>query len=135
MSDSGLTIIAVVAAFAAAAVLVRVAHALVHRALDATDVVSAESRQALHARATRLIGALRLMAFGVAALASVSFALGRFGVAEPRWDPRIAARWLRTHGVNLVVILLGASIVIRAGNLAIEHLQPDAAYRNFLFLL
>ena len=83
MSDSTFTILAVVAAFALAALLVRVAHAVVHRALDAMDVVSPESRKALHARATRLIGALRLLAFGVAALASVSFALARFGITNP----------------------------------------------------
>jgi small conductance mechanosensitive channel len=121
-SDSEVTVIAIVAAFVAAAVLVRVAHAVVHRGLDAMEV-SVESRKALHLRATRLIGALRLLAFTVAALASVSLALARFGITEPRWDPRVFGEWLVSHGLNLVIIVIGSSIVLRAANLLIEHLQ------------
>ena len=87
------------------------------------DVVSAESRRALHERATRLIRSLRLLAFGVAALGSISLALARFGITEPTWEPQVVGRWVLTHGVNLVIILVGAAIVIRAANLAIENLQ------------
>ena len=76
---------AVVAVFLLAAVLVRVAHALIHRLLDRLDIVSAENRAAVHARGEQLIRALTLLAYGVAALASISFALERFGVGEPRW--------------------------------------------------
>ena len=122
ISDSGFTILAIVAAFIVAAVLVRAARGVVHRALDAMEV-SADSRRALHIRATRLIDALRLLAFAVAALASVSLALARFGVTEPRWDPRVIVEWLLTHGVNLVVIVIGAAIVLRTGNLLIDSVQ------------
>ena len=101
----------------------RVAHAVVHRLLDALDIVSAENRAAVHARARQLIRALTLLAYGVAALASISLALARFGVDEPRWNPRLLGHWVLTHGVNIVIILVGACIVIRAANLAIEHLQ------------
>ena len=62
MPEYAFTVLVIVAAFAAAAIVVAVAHAIVHRALDAMDVVSAESRKALHDRATRLIrrsGSLR----------------------------------------------------------------------------
>jgi len=117
------TIAVVVVAFALAAVAARVAHAIVHRVLDSLDIVSGENRAAVHARALRLTHALTLLAYGIAALASVSLALGWLGVGEPRWDPRMAARWFVQHGVNLIVIVVGAAVVVRAANLAIEHLQ------------
>lgn len=117
------TIGAVVVAFVVAAILVRVAHAIIHRLLDALDIVGSENRAAVHARARQLIRALTVLAYGVAALASISLALERFGLSEPRWDPRLAARWAATHGVNVVVIITGSFIVVRAANLAIEHLQ------------
>jgi small conductance mechanosensitive channel len=123
MSGDLLTILAIVAAFGAAALVVAGSHADVHRMLDRRDVVSAESRRALHERATRLIRSLRLLAFGVAALGSISLALARFGITEPTWEPQVVGRWVLTHGVNLVIILVGAAIVIRAANLAIENLQ------------
>jgi moderate conductance mechanosensitive channel len=114
---------AVVIAFLVAALLVRLAHAVIHRLLDHLDIVSAENRAAVHARGQQLIRALMLLAYGVAALASVSFALARFGVGEPRWNPRAAAQWLLGHGINVAVIVIGAFIVVRAANLAIVHLQ------------
>ena len=117
------TVVAVVVAFIVAALVVRAAHAIVHRLLDALEMVGAENRAAVHARAQQLIRALTLLAYGVAALASVSLALSRFGLTEPRWDPREVARWSATHGINVIIIAVGAFIVIRSANLAIEHLQ------------
>jgi len=117
------TVVAVVVAFAVAALVVRVAHAIIHRLLDALEMVGAENRAAVHARARQLIRALTLLAYGVAALASVSLALSRFGLSEPRWDPREVARWSATHGINVIIIAAGAFIVVRAANLVIEHLQ------------
>jgi small conductance mechanosensitive channel len=117
------TVAAVVIAFIVAAIVVRVAHALIHRFLSALEIVGAENRAAVHARARQLIRALTLLAYGVAVLASVSLALSRFGLAEPRWDPREVARWSATHGINVIIIVAGAFIVVRAANLAIEHLQ------------
>src|SRR5437899_3660088 len=117
------TVVAVVVAFVVAAFVVRAAHAIVHRILDALDTVGAENRAAVHARAQQLIRALTLLAYAVAALASVSLALSRFGLTGPRWDPREVARWSATHGINVVIIAAGAFIVIRAANLVIEHLQ------------
>lgn len=114
---------AFVLAFLAAAILVRIAHRAVHRLLDALDIVGTENRAAVHSRANQLIRALTLLAYGVAALASISFALERFGVAEAQWTPRQLLYWGLTHGINVLVILTGAFIVIRAANLAIEHLQ------------
>jgi small conductance mechanosensitive channel len=53
----------------------------------------------------------------------VSLAFSRFGVSEPRWDLQLFGRWFLTHGVNVVVIVVGATIVARAAGLAIAHLQ------------
>jgi small conductance mechanosensitive channel len=124
------TIAVAVFVFVAAALIVRVLHAIVHRALNALDIVGAENRAAVHARAKQLIRALTVLAYGGAALAVISLALNRLGVEEPRWDPRLLGHWLLTHGVNLVIIGVGAFIVIRAANLAIEHLQFKLARRH-----
>src|SRR5438874_11859662 len=104
---------AVVLAFIAAAIVVRIAHGFIHRFLGALDIVGTEDRAMVHARAKQLIQALTFLAYGVAAIASLSFALSRFDIAEPRWDPRLVARWSATHGVNLVLIVLGGFIIIR----------------------
>jgi small conductance mechanosensitive channel len=124
------TIGAVVLAFVVAAIVVRVAHVIVHRVLGALDIVSAENRAAVQQRARQLIRALTFLAYGVAALAVISLALTRFGVYEPKWDPRYLGHWLLTHGVNLVIIAAGAFIVVRAANLAIEHLQFKLGRRH-----
>ena len=124
------TILAVLFAFVAAAVIVRVAHAIVHRLLNALDIVGSENRAAVHARARQLIRALTLLAYGIAAVASVSLAFQRFGVTEPVWNPRELMQWTIAHGLAVLVILAGAFIVIRAGNLAIEHLQYKLARRH-----
>ena len=121
---------AIVLAFVAAAVVVRVAHAIIHRLLNALEIVGAENREAVHARAQQLTRALTVLAYGVAALAAVTLALSRLGINEPRWDPRLLGGWLLTHGVNLLIIAVGAFIVMRAANLAIDHLQFKLARRH-----
>ena len=118
-----ITLGVVVLAFVTAAVAVRIAHTVIHRLLDALDVVGPENRAVLHARGQRLIRALTFLAYGVAAIASVSLALDRFGINEPAWQPRALLHWSVTHGANLVVIIVGAFIVVRAANIAIAHLQ------------
>ena len=80
---------AVVLAFVLAAVVARIARAVIHRLLDALEIVGAENRAAVHARARQLIRALTVLAYGVAGLASISLALERFGVNEPQWNPRL----------------------------------------------
>ncbi len=124
------TAAAVVIAFLAASVLARVAHAVIHRLLDRLDIVSVENRAAVHALGQQLIRALTLLAYAVAALVSVSLALARFGIGEPRWDPRLVARWGLVHGINVVIIIAGAFIVVRAANLAIVHLQHKLGRRH-----
>jgi moderate conductance mechanosensitive channel len=120
----------VVLAFVAAAVLVRVANRIVQRMLGALEIVGVENRDAVHARARQLTRALTLLAYGVAALASISLGLDRFGVSEPQWNPRQLLHWGLTHGINMLLILLGAFIVVRAANLAIEHLQFKLSRRH-----
>lgn len=129
--DVRLTTIGVILlAFLAAGLLVRAAHALVHRLLTRLDI-GGENRAALHARAQQLLRALTLLAFGVAALAILPLLLAQFGIgADERWDPRILVRWVLVHGINVVVIVVGAFIVVRAANLAIEHLQQQLGRRQ-----
>lgn len=130
MPPYALTLAAVLVAFAAAALVVSVVGRLVHRSVGGLDIVSAEDRAALQKRAARLVGSLRLLVFAVAALASVSFALDRFGFAGQDWDLRAWLRWGMTRGVNLVVIVVGAAVVLRAANLAIAQLQQRLSMRN-----
>jgi small conductance mechanosensitive channel len=131
MTDSRyVTIAAIVIAFLIASVVVRLLHALVRRMLDGLDIVSAENRAAVQARGRQLIGALTLLAYGVAAVASISLALGRLEIDEPRWDPRALAHWFLTHGVNLAIIVVGAYVVVRAANVAVEHLQYKLGRRH-----
>jgi moderate conductance mechanosensitive channel len=124
------TAAAVVVAFVLAAVVVRVAHAIVHRLLDWLDIVGVEQRAAMHARARQLIRALTILAYGIAALASVSLALSRFGISEARWDPRRVAEWAATHGINVIIIIAGAFVTVRAADFAIDHLQYKLARRH-----
>ncbi len=124
------TAVAIVLAFVVAAVVVRVAHAIIRRLLNALDIVDPENRAAVDQRAKQLVRALTLLAYGVAALASVSLGLTRLGINEARWDPRSAARWLSTHGINALVILAGSFVAVRAANLVIGHLQFKIARRH-----
>src|SRR5438128_6563272 len=114
---------AVILIFVLAALVVSVARLVIRRLLGGLDIVSAGNRAAVQARARQLGRALTLLAYGIAALASVSLALSRVGIGEPRWNLREVGRWLTTHGINVVVIVAGAWVVVRAANLAIEHLQ------------
>jgi small-conductance mechanosensitive channel len=124
------TVGAVGLAFILAGVVARVARSVIHRLLEALDIGAAENRALVHARARQLTRALTMLAYGVAALASVSLALERFGVNEPQWNPRLLGHWALTHGVNLVIIFVAAFIVIRAANLAIDHFQFKLARRH-----
>jgi small conductance mechanosensitive channel len=121
---------AVLVAFAVAAVLVRVAQAIVQRTLGALEILESENREAMQAHAKQLMRALTVLAYSVAALASISLALERFGLSEPRWRPQELLHWALTHGVNMLVIFMGAFVVIRVANLAIGRLQYRLARRH-----
>lgn len=124
------TLAAVLLAFVVAAIVVRVGHAVIRRVLDALDIVGPENRAAVDKRARQLERALTILGYGVALLATLSLALSRFGVGDADWDPRRMGRWVATHGVNLVIIIAGSFFVVRAANLAIEHLQFKLARRH-----
>jgi len=124
------TIATVLGVFIAAWVIARIVRVIVQRVLSRLEVVDAENRAAIHARGKQLIRALGLLAYGVAALASISLALERFDIAEPEWHPRQLLHWAMTHGVNIVVIAVGAFVVVRVANLAIEYLQVNLARRH-----
>ena len=116
-------VVAVLVAFLAAAVVVRIARSIIRRLLGRLEIVGAENREAVHARANQLQSALTFLVYGVAAVASISIALARFGVQGAEWDLRVAVHWGLTHGINVPIIIVGAFIVVRVANLAIDHLQ------------
>ena len=120
----------VVLAFVAATVVVRLSRALLRRALNRLEVIGPDDRAALDSRARLLTRALTLLAYGVAAVVSISYGLSRFGIGEPQSDPRLVLRWMLGHGANLVIILVGASVVIHAVDLLIAHLQHKLARRQ-----
>jgi moderate conductance mechanosensitive channel len=123
------TVGAVVLAFAAAAILAKLATVVVQRMLGALEF-GAENRAAVEARGRQLTRALTVVAYGVAALASISLALERFGIQETSWNPRRFARWGETHGVHFVLTIVGAFIVIRASSLGIHYLQHRLGRRH-----
>jgi moderate conductance mechanosensitive channel len=123
------TVGGVILAFVIAAAFAWIANVLIHRVLAALDVTP-EQRSAMKARAKQLTRALSLLAYGVAALVSISLALERFGVNEPDWNPRFLRHWALTHGVNIVIIFAGAFIVIRTANLVIDQFQYKLSKRH-----
>src|SRR4030095_17166187 len=92
--------------------------------------VDAANQEAVHARARQLVRALTFLAYGIAALASVSIALNRFGINDAGWDPKTLGRWFARHGINAVLIVAGSFAVIRAANLIIEHMQFKLSRRR-----
>jgi len=131
MHDARFVLIgAIVLAFGLAAIAISLVRSMLHRAIEALEIGERERREAVHARARQLVGALTLVAYGVAAIASVSLTLARLGVGGIRWDPRVLGRWVLLHGVNAGIIFVGAYVVIRVANLAIEHLQYKLGRRH-----
>src|SRR5262249_50273231 len=93
------TIATAVLVFIVATVLVRIARLIVARVLGALETVGQETRAAVPARARQLTRALTVLAYGVAALASISLVLERVGMSEPQWNPRSLLHWLFGHGI------------------------------------
>jgi len=77
---------AVLVAFLCAAALVWLAGRLVHRVVARLDIDN-DQKAAIQERARRVMRALTLLAYAVAAVASVSLALRTFGVRGPWWSP------------------------------------------------
>jgi moderate conductance mechanosensitive channel len=119
----------VVLIFALAAFAVRALRSVLRGTIDALDALNDESRAAMHARAGKLVNALAALAYGVAAVLSVSVALARLSMGE-RWDPRQIERGLVVRGINIVVIIIVAFVVVRAAHLAIARIQYSVGRRN-----
>jgi len=124
------TVVAVVLAFVLAALAVRAARRVVRRVLRSSETVGPDHRAASEARARQLTRALTLLAYGVAAVAGISLALSRFGVGDPSLDLRVITRWTISHGVNAIVIIIGAYVVVHAANLLIAQLQHKLGRRQ-----
>jgi moderate conductance mechanosensitive channel len=116
-----------VVAFILAALVVWWGRRFVARSLATLEVVSGENRQAIQRRARQAVVALAVAAFGVAGIATLSLSLARAGFDVPDWTPHQIVSWLLSRGVHVLIILAGASITLRAANLAIEHLKFRAA--------
>ena len=130
MSDTTLTIVDIVLAFVAAAVIARVFRAVIQRKLRTLDIASAEGRAALQGRARRLIQTLTWLAFGIAGLVAASLLLRRFGISAPLVNPIEIRDWTFSHGVRMALIVVGAMVVTRIAHFMIEHLQHRLGQRH-----
>jgi small-conductance mechanosensitive channel len=66
----------------------------------------------------------------IVARAAIALVLEQFGVQEPQWNPRLVLEWALTHGLTVLVILIGAVLVTRAAGLAISQLQIGLTRRH-----
>jgi small conductance mechanosensitive channel len=130
MLPSTITILDIVLAFAAAAVVARLLHALVQRRIHELEIVSVENRAALQKRAAQLVRLLTALAFGAAAVVALSLLMAHFGITDQPFSPRRLRDWVMTSGLTIVLIIVGAMVVIRAAHLAIEHLQHKLGHRH-----
>ena len=130
MPSPYITLTVIVLLFVAAMVVVRVARGIVHRVLGGLEQAGAESRAAVHARGRRLVSALAFLVYAVAAAASVSLGLSELGLGSGTWNLQTLGGWFLTHGVNVIAIVLGATFVVRVGNLALEHFQHRLAHER-----
>jgi small conductance mechanosensitive channel len=122
-STPAITVVAVLAAFAVAALVAAALRGIVLRRVGAAELVSAERRAALQARAARLMRLVTVVAFGLAGLVALSLILQRLNIAAPVWTPRQIRDWMTTSGVRMVLIVIGAILAVRLAHLAIEQLE------------
>jgi moderate conductance mechanosensitive channel len=125
-----LIVLAVIAAFLVAGALVLAGRRLLERRLAQLVIVSEANRLAVQARAKQVVGAIKVVAFGLAAVCSIALALARLGWTVPEWRPRELLQWGLVRGIHIIAIVAGAYIVIRAAHLTVEHLQFKVASRG-----
>jgi moderate conductance mechanosensitive channel len=123
MSTIYVNLFAIPLLFGIAFLLVRMTRTLLFRLVDIREAIGTEHHEIVQARARRLVGLLAFLAYALAAAASVSLILSASGVQGMRWDLENLGDWFLVHGVRIIVILLGAMFVTRAGTLAIVYLQ------------
>jgi len=119
----------VVLIFALAAFAVRALRSVLRRTIDTLDALNDENRAAMHARADKLVNAFAVLAYGIAAVLSVSVAVARLSMGA-RWDPRQIERSFVVRGINIVVIIIVAFVVVRAAHLAIARIQYSVGRRD-----
>jgi len=119
--------LAIAVVFLLAAAAVWLGRRLLTRSVAGLDLVSAENRAMVEARARQVINALTFVAYGAAAVASVSWALSEIGVGAPAWRPRDLAMWAMTHGLRIAAVVAGAFITLRTTHLVIAQLEYKAA--------
>jgi moderate conductance mechanosensitive channel len=119
----------IVLIFGLSAFAVRALRSVLRRTIDALDTGSDENRAAVHARAGQLVNALAVLVYGIATIASLSVALSRLSVAE-RWSPRQIERGFIVRGINVVIIVFVAIVIVRAAHLAIARLQYSVGRRG-----
>jgi small conductance mechanosensitive channel len=56
--------------------------------------------------------------------------MAHFGVTDRPFSPRRLSDWMMTKGVTIVLIVAGATVIVRAAHLAIEHLQHRLGHRH-----
>ncbi len=119
MSTPYQTPLTILLLFAAATGIVLLVRLVTRRLLGTMEAVSHDHRLELKRRARRLVGLIAFLSFALASAASISVAMSGSG----GWSLRTLGDWFSTHGANIVAILLGAVIVLRVANLAIEQFQ------------
>lgn len=122
LSSAFVTALGIGLAFALAALIIWGARRVVNRSVAKLEA-AAEHHEIAKTRGRQVMGALKLLAFGVAAVASISFAAAAVGFTVPHWTPREISDWLLTHGIRVAAIVVAAYMTIRAANLAIEHFR------------
>jgi small conductance mechanosensitive channel len=115
-----------VLAFLVAAIVFWLGRRAVYRGLVGVDTAFDENRALLQKRARQLVLAVAVLAFGAAAIASLSLVLSLLGIDVPEWSPRQVMSWVLSHGIRTLVIIAGAFITLRLATLAIERFQQRA---------
>lgn len=114
---------AALAAFLLAGLAVGLGRRFINRAFARLDVRADEGRALLQARARQLVTALAVVAFGIAAVATLALVLSLLRVDIPDWTPRQVLGWTLSHGLRALIVLVLAYGALRASGLAIDRFQ------------
>jgi small conductance mechanosensitive channel len=118
--------LAATVAFLLAGAVVLLGRRFVNRSLAALGLMSPDSRAAVQARARQVVWALAVVAFGVAAVTTLSLALSKAGFEVPEWTPRQVVSWMMSRGIHVLIIVAGAYITLRGGHLSVEYFKYRA---------
>ena len=119
----------IVLIFLVATLIVRVARAVVQERVDRT-AAGPDDRTALQERVVILTRALALLIYGVAAIAGVALAVWRYAPGETSRSLQMLTAGLVSRGLNAIIIVVGAMIVVRLASVAIVQLQHRLVRRH-----